>query len=181
MVKIAIIVSLAVCALGLLFGLYYNEILLPSYGITMEKREPKPSGCPLPATWIKEQKFLYCLCRENGERIVCVVEGKNDGTVILNPRHPFGGVQYDYGFIPATTDLTKKITDALFGNPVQLDSDRCTYRLVVRSELPRTDKKVVYLDLKFLNNKLHDFRVRSRELESTDWVRVQKEEKAGET
>lgn len=168
MVKIAIIISLVLCVLGLFFG-FYNQILLSTCNITIE-RIPHGEGCLLPPAFMKDRRYIYSLSREGDQRVVAIIEGKKDGSVILNPRQDFGLTRYNYGPIPETAQLTRHETDILFGKPIEVKEDICTYRL--KTPLPPTDRKSVDLDMRFQNEKLKEFRLRSKSLESSDWVKV---------
>ena len=179
MFKIAIILSFALCLIGLYFGLH-DHLLYSNYNIVWEKeKKGDPYRCSLSKTpqWVQQVRFLYFLSRENSDKIVCVVEGRKDGVVELNPKHTFGLLKCNYGPVKETTGITKSIATVLFGNPVEQSKNTSSYSLVVRSDLPATKDKKVLLDLKFEDSKLREFRIRSTALESTDWAIVRETEK----
>lgn len=172
MFKIAIIFSFALCLTGLYFGLH-DQLLYSNYEIGFEKvsrEKPVGRGYGHPAPRKNDLKFLYSLSRRNSNRIVCFVVGKKDGSVEMNPRQPIGFLKCNYGLIQANTDITKSMAKVLFGEPVNQDQKTSSYSLIARSDLPATKDKKVLLDLKFEDGRLHEFRIRSNELESTDWI-----------
>lgn len=176
MVKLAIVLGLALCVLGLSYGLYQN-VLLANWSISTEQI-PTPiregGGCPLlPAAFLKERKFIVSLSREDDEKVVAIVEGKKDGSAVLNPRMVFGNMRYNYGPIPEVFELTKNQADILFGKSVKQSSDTYSYRL--STPFPKNEKKLVFLDLQFQNNKIQKFRIRSQSFQTTNWTTVQKE------
>ena len=172
MFKIAVSFSLSLCLIGLFVGLY-DHLLYSNYEIGFPKvsrRNPPGISCSFPAPVNYKTKFLYCLFRQKSDRLVCIIEGKEDGTVEMNPKHPFALRKYNYGRIRANTDITKSVANALYGPPVEQNQNTNSYILVVHSGLPSTNNKKLLLDLKFEDDRLHAFRIRSNELESTGWT-----------
>ncbi|MCA9801331.1 MAG: hypothetical protein KC777_05065 [Cyanobacteria bacterium HKST-UBA02] len=173
MTKIAISLSIVLCLLGLAYG--FHHMSLARFNISFKPPSVTP-GCKVAdLQWLQKRKFLYSLSRVDSKNIVAIVEGRTDGTIELNPRHKFGLGQLDYGPIPATQALSRRNTDTLFGPVKEENKDYCTYSLMIRSGLPETNNKVILLDLRFRNSLLHQFRIRSNEVNSFDWVTVKEE------
>lgn len=172
MFKIAVSFSLSLCLIGLFVGLY-DHLLYSNYEIGWEpvKRRKSPGVCcSYPAPVKNDIKFLYALSRRDSNRIVCLVVAKGDGSVEMNPKRPLRFLKCNYGRIHANTVITKSVANALYGPPVAQNRNSSTYSLIVRSDHPATKNKKVLLDLKFEDDRLHAFRIRSNELESTDWT-----------
>ena len=125
--------------------------------------------------------FIYSLGRADGEnkKSVAVIEGKKDGSVILNPRHNYGRYKvFDYGPIPELQKFDLKTANRLYGSPIsskKVDSKitENSYRFLVRhSEKSLVPKKEVFLDFRFEELKLKQYRVRIIPDFSSSWKQV---------
>lgn len=179
MSKTAIVIVLVVCAVGLLYG-FSRKILLATCAITTEEIR-RGHGCPLPATWPGEDQFLVFLSPKGQKRLVAVIEGRKDGTVLLNPRHAFGLMRHNYGPIPEVPDMARDDADSLFGTPQSESNDECIYELRTHHPAsPKTDDKKVLLGIRFKNDKVREIRVQSSGLGiQTPWREVKREGEEG--
>ena len=118
------------------------------------------TDCGMPEQFAKE----FLLTRPGETNVVAVIVVRMNGVSILNPKG------FEYGLIPALSELTMSQADELWGarqteHPSGALNER-TYKLATKGN------KEFWIDLTFEGQRLQKYRMRSSELNSSSWCSV---------
>lgn len=122
----------------------------------------------------RTQSFVHLL-RKKDRKVVAIVELRKDGTTGLNPDG------FNYGPIPPLIELTPTQADVLWGaslTPTTSEREK-TF------ELNTFAGATYFIDLKFENNQVQEYRVRAQELDTprfrthTAWCTLERKKQGG--
>lgn len=176
MSKLSISATIAI-VLSCLFGVFtFQESAslkdLTGWSISADPIEPKDSKvfvCRDQYNFGRKTAFLR---NYNSTNVVAVIVVEGDGTVLLNPRNQIGTMKYNYGPIPKLEHISKKQLDALWKTKsLNPQGSVVTYEFNVGRQ-NKGERKQVFIDTVFFSKKLVKYRIRSRFINSTDWINV---------
>lgn len=108
----------------------------------------------------------YMVTPTTSENFVAVIASVFKQPAILNPARFFV-----YSDIPALKSMSRKRADELWGKPIGATDSIATYKLT--STDCKGKIKEFFLDAKFGNEILEEYRLTGRELECTGWRKVE--------